>query len=105
MPLTVAAVMVALPTALPVTTPPETVATSVLEEVQVTVLSVASEGETVAVRVSVAPTPRPRVLLFRVMPVTACSRTKLLRRSGTAIRATMAATEERPMVVSGAKVP
>lgn len=49
MPLKVVAVITAVPSATPLTTPPLTVATAVLLDVQVTVLSVAFEGATVAV--------------------------------------------------------
>ena len=50
------AVIVAVPSAMPFTTPFETVATEVLFEDHVIVLSVAVEGETEAVRVVVEPT-------------------------------------------------
>lgn len=52
------AVIVAVPAPIAVTLPPETVATEALEVVQVTVLSVASDGETVAVNVEEPPTLR-----------------------------------------------
>jgi hypothetical protein len=64
-------VIVALPTAFPVTTPLElTVATAVLLLVHVTVLFVAFVGITVAVSVSVAPTLSDKPVLFRFTPVT-----------------------------------
>ena len=50
------ALMVAEPSLMAVTTPSETVATEASEVLQVTVLSVASSGFTVAVRVTVSPT-------------------------------------------------
>ena len=52
------AVMTAVPALIPLTLPSLTVATEVLEEVHVTVLSVALSGLTVAVRVTVSPTLR-----------------------------------------------
>ena len=64
------AVMVAVPNFLAVTTPLETVATVASEVVQVTVLSVASSGPTVAVRVTVSPTFREAQVLLRVTLVT-----------------------------------
>ena len=67
----VVTVIVALPTALAVTTPEEdTVATDVLFEDHVTDLSVASAGETVAVNISVSPTIKVRFALFNDTPVT-----------------------------------
>ena len=64
------AVMVARPTATPVTTPSFTVAILSSELLQVTVGSVASSGMTVAVNVSLSPVTRARTSLSRVMPVT-----------------------------------
>ena len=64
------AVMVAEPTFLAVTTPSLTVATEASEVVQVTVLSVASSGLTVAVRVTVSPAFREALVLSRVTEVT-----------------------------------
>ena len=64
------AVMVAVPNFLAVTTPLETVATVASDVVQVTVLSVASLGLTVAVRVTVSPTFREADVLLRVTLVT-----------------------------------
>ena len=64
------AVMVADPTFLAVTTPLLTVATVASEVLQVTVLSVASSGLTVAVRVTVSPAFRDALVLFNVMLVT-----------------------------------
>ena len=63
--------IVALPTAAPVTMPLFTVATpqSLLD--QDTFLFEALLGDTVAVSVSDAPTPRVREFLFRLTPVTA----------------------------------
>ena len=70
-PSVVVTVIVAVPAAFAVTTPLEdTVATVVLLEVHVTDLSVAFEGSTVAVKVSVSPTVMDRELLFRLTPVT-----------------------------------
>ena len=67
----VVTVMVAVPAAFAVTTPElETVATEVLLEAQVTDLSVALEGVTVAVSVSVSPTVMERDVLFKLTPVT-----------------------------------
>ena len=60
-----------MPTALAVTTPEdETVATDVLLEDQVTDLSVAFDGNTVAVKDSVSPTVRESDVLFKLTPVT-----------------------------------
>ena len=65
------AVIVAVPALTPVTTPLElTVATDVLELDQVTALSAALLGVTVAVKVVVAPTLMLAVVLFSVMPLT-----------------------------------
>ena len=67
----VVTVIVAVPAFTPVTTPSEeTVATPVLDEVQATVLSVAVDGLTVAVRVAVLPCDRVRVVGETVTPVT-----------------------------------
>ena len=64
--------IVAVPAAFAVTTPEEeTVATDVLLEDQVTDLSVAFEGVTVAVRVCVSPTVIESDVLLRLTPVTA----------------------------------
>ena len=65
------AVMVAVPAATAVTTPFSTVATVASEVVQVTVLSVASAGVTVAVRVTVSPSVRAAVVWLRAIPDTA----------------------------------
>ena len=63
--------MIAEPAALAVTTPEEeTVATDVLLEDQFTALLVALEGETVAVRVAVLPSSRPKEVLSNDTPVT-----------------------------------
>ena len=67
--------MVALPTFLAVTTPFETVAIVWSEELQVTVLSVASSGLTVAVRVIVSPARSEAVVLFNVTEVTSVATT------------------------------
>ena len=67
----VVAVIVAVPAPTAVTLPPETVATEALLVVHVTVLSVALDGETVAVRVEEPPTLRVMVDLFRVTSVVA----------------------------------
>ena len=68
----VVTVIVAEPAAFAVTTPEvDTVAIDVLLEDQVTDLSVALEGVTVAVSVCVSPTVIERDVLFRLTPVTA----------------------------------
>ena len=64
------AVMVAVPAARAVTVPLDTVATDVLEDVQVTVLSVALSGSTVARRVSELPGARVNAVLSRVIEET-----------------------------------
>lgn len=71
LPLTVVAVIVAVPAATAVTLPcfGVTVATSVLLELNVTVLSVASAGVTVATNVSFTPCARDNVVLLSVTPV------------------------------------
>ena len=70
-PSAVVTVMVALPEPMAVTFPLlSTVATAVLLDVQVTLLSVASLGATVAVSRSEPPTVSPRLVLFSVTPVT-----------------------------------
>jgi hypothetical protein len=63
--------MVAVPTAIAVTVPPDTVVMAGALLLHVTFLFVALEGEMVAVKVSVLPTVRDSVLLFRDTPVTA----------------------------------
>ena len=63
--------MVTVPGATAVTVPLHTVATAVLEEVQVMFLLTASAGWTVAVRVPVLPTSRVMVVWFRVTEETA----------------------------------
>ena len=60
------AVIVALPDLTAVTLPLTTLATDSSDEVQVTFLSVASSGFTVAVNCSVSPTAKERVVLSRV---------------------------------------
>ena len=65
------AVMVAVPAATAVTVPLSTVATAALLVVQVTVLSVALSGLTVAVSVSEPPSVRVRAVWSRLTPVTA----------------------------------
>ena len=71
-PSVVVTVMVAVPAAFAVTTPLEdTVATEVLLDDHVTDLSVAFDGNTVAVKVSVSPTVIDSDVLFRFTPVTA----------------------------------
>ena len=62
--------MVAVPTFFAVTTPFETVAIVWSEELHVTVLSVASDGLTVAFRVTVAPALSDAVVLSKVTEVT-----------------------------------
>ena len=66
----VVAVMVAVPSATAVTFPwtGVTVAMAVSVDANCTDLSSASEGKTVADRVSVAPTSRDNVVLFNVTP-------------------------------------
>jgi hypothetical protein len=64
------AVIVDVPSATAVTVPPWTVATELFELDQVTVLSVAFAGLTVAVREPVAPTFRAMVCWFKVTPDT-----------------------------------
>lgn len=71
LPSAVVTVIVALPAETAVTTPLETVATDVFNDVQVTVLLVAFSGATVAVKVSVAPTSSVVSVLFKLTPVTA----------------------------------
>ena len=72
LPSVVVTVMVAVPTATAVTLPSaSTVATVSSSEVQVTLLSVASSGRTVAVRVAVPPSTSERVAGARVTSVTA----------------------------------
>jgi hypothetical protein len=67
----VVTVIVAVPGDTAVTLPfPSTVATDPFDDDHVTVLSVASAGDTVAVRVRVAPSVRDIELLLRVTPVT-----------------------------------
>ena len=75
-PSVVVTVMVAVPSATAVTTPPTTVATEVSSLDQDTLLSVAFEGDTVAVNVAVPSTSRAKVSLSRVTPVTATGLTK-----------------------------
>ena len=71
LPSAVLTVMVAEPPATAVTLPlASTVATEVLELVQVTFLFVASLGVIVAIRVSVEPFAKDRLVLFRLTPVT-----------------------------------
>lgn len=71
LPLAVVAVMVAVPAATAFTLPVlSTVATAASLEVQVTVLSVASSGETVGVKVSEQPTARLSSSLLSDIPVT-----------------------------------
>ena len=65
------AVMTAVPGAIALTTPlASTVATAVLELLQVTVLSVASAGVTVAVRVRLSPSTSVAEVWLRLMPLT-----------------------------------
>ena len=73
------AVIVAVPNFLAVTTPLETVATVASEVVQVTVLSVASSGPIVAVRVTVSPTFREAEVLLRVTLVTGVGMTVIVQ--------------------------
>ena len=65
------AVMVAVPSLTAVTLPLSTVATAESELLQVTVLSVASSGVTVATSVSESPSVKVKVVLLREIPVTA----------------------------------
>ena len=74
----VVTVIVAEPAFFAVMTPVEdTVATVVLFDDQVTDLSVASDGETVATRVWVSPTSIVREVLFRLTPVTGITMSSL----------------------------
>lgn len=71
-PYSVVAVMVALPSATPSTSPPlVTVAIVGLDDDQVTALLVALAGSTVAVSMDISPTARAIVDLSRLTPVTA----------------------------------
>lgn len=70
LPSTVVTEMVAAPVEMAVTTPPVTVAMDLSELVQVTVLSVAVVGATVAVKVACPAITRERVGLFKLTPVT-----------------------------------
>lgn len=65
------AVIVAVPPPTAVTLPPETVATEALDVVQVTDLSVAFDGETVAVSVVEPSMLRARDVWLREIPVVA----------------------------------
>ncbi len=65
------AVIVALPAATPVTVPLLTVATELLDVLQVTVASVASVGNTVAVKFAVLPTVTDNVVALNETEVTA----------------------------------
>ena len=67
--------IVTVPIFLAVTTPLETVATVASEVVQVTLLSVASLGPIVAVRVTVSPTFKEAEVLLRVTLVTGVATT------------------------------
>ena len=67
--------MVAEPTLIAVTTPSDIVATEASEVLQVTVLSVASSGFTVAVRVTVSPTFKEALVLSRVIEATGVAST------------------------------
>ena len=69
------AVMVALPILTALTIPFSTVATDGFDEFQVTVLSVASDGLTVAAKVTDCPTFNDAVVLSRVMLVTGVAST------------------------------
>ena len=69
------AVMVAVPTFFAITTPFETVAIVWSEELHVTVLSVALDGLTVAVRVTVSPALSDAVVLSKVTEVTSVATT------------------------------
>ena len=105
-PLAVVAVMVAEPFFTAVTLPLSTVATLVLEDFQVTLVTVASAGEGVTVRVEVLPSSSVRLVWFMVSLVAGTTFMVTDCRSwGMAMRETMAATDERVMVDSGTKVP
>jgi hypothetical protein len=67
----VVTVMVALPAETALTVPPDTLATALLLLLHDTFLLVALEGETVALRVSLAPTVIDRLDRLRLTPVTA----------------------------------
>ena len=70
----VVTVMVAEPALTPVTLPLlSTVATAVLDEAQLTALLLASAGETVAVRLSLAPSLRVTLALLTLTPDTEIS--------------------------------
>jgi hypothetical protein len=71
LPSKVVTVMVALPAETALTVPPDTLATVLLLLLHDTFLFVALEGETVALRVSLAPTVNERLVLLRLTPVTA----------------------------------
>ena len=76
----VVAVIVAVPTALAVTTPVlDTVATEVLELLHITLLLVAVDGVTVAVRVTVSFALSDAVVLFKEIPVAAVATTVTLQ--------------------------
>ena len=80
LPSAVVAVMVAVPTALAVTTPVlDTVATEVLELLHITLLLVAVDGVTVAVRVTVSFALSDAVVLFKEIPVAAVATTVTLQ--------------------------
>ena len=67
-PFVVVAIITAAPLFTAITTPLSTVATEGLKEVHVTLLSVASEGSTVAVSVDVSPTVIDNAVLFKETP-------------------------------------
>ena len=69
------AVITASPSAMAVTTPFSTVATALLLLVQITVLSVALSGLTVAVNVSLSPISSSSAVLSKVTPLTGISDT------------------------------
>ena len=71
LPSAVVTVIFAVPAALAVTVPLDTVATDVFDEDHVTFLFVAFEGEIVAVNVVVLPTSKVALVLFKDTPVTA----------------------------------
>ena len=69
--------MVAVPTDFAVTFPFDTVATLVLLDFQVIVLSIAFIGVTVAISVFCLPTARDKVVLFKLIPVTTVNSSKI----------------------------
>ena len=69
LPLLVVTIIVVVPAPTATTTPSFTVATDVLEEIQVTLLSVTLEGVNVVVRVELSPTIKLNEVVLRETPV------------------------------------